>query len=165
DDDAVEAPDPQVAEPVGDPVGARRQLGEREADFPAVLLDHPEGGAVVAGSDRVEPVERPVEAPQLGPAELPVGGFVVGPQLKQEVAGPEEGVVRRVRHPRAAARFSTRPSTPSLPTDRRLKVSDTGNGEPAMLASVIAAGSSIGDLTRRAIRLKTNRLVPLTTCM
>src|SRR5207253_6846483 len=108
--------------------------------LPPVLLEHPESGAVVAGGHRVEPVERPVEAPQFGPTELPVGGLVVGPQLQQEVAGPEEGVVRRARHPRAAARSWRRSSTASMPTDRRMRLSDTANGEPAVPAWAIAVG-------------------------
>jgi len=41
DDNAVEAPNSQLPEPVGDPVERAGQLGKRELGLPAVLLDHP----------------------------------------------------------------------------------------------------------------------------
>ena len=89
--DAVPAAHTLRAQEVGGPVGARGHRAEGELALAAVLLDDPQRRGVVAGGQRVEPVEGPVEFVQLRPAEVAVGGGVVGAVRQQELAGAHEG--------------------------------------------------------------------------
>ena len=81
-----------AAERVGDPVAPRGELGEREPHVGRVVGHEPERGAVVARGVGVEPVQRPVEAVEDGPAEVAVGVGVPVAMREQELARVEEGL-------------------------------------------------------------------------
>ena len=72
------------------PVRALGQLVVAEAHLGPVLLDDVQRGAPVPVGDHVEPVERPVEAVEGGPAEALVGRLPVLAVLDQEIAGAPE---------------------------------------------------------------------------
>src|SRR5262249_11217181 len=78
--------DALLAQPVGDTVGSLRHLGEGAAGFAAIFLHNHECRAIVVTRDHVEPIQRPVEAIELGPAKFAHGGIVVGTVLQQKVA-------------------------------------------------------------------------------
>ncbi|MCY1350237.1 hypothetical protein D9M69_364650 [compost metagenome] len=89
--DALATAHAQLAQVVGDAVGAFGQLGEAVALLAAVLLDDPQRRCLVAPGQRIEVVQRPVELAQLRPAEVARGGGVVAAVGQQEVAGGQEG--------------------------------------------------------------------------
>jgi hypothetical protein len=91
EEEMVAAPEPLLAQVVGDLVRARRQLGEGELGLLARRhVDDPERAAVLAVGGmrqlRIEPFERPVERPRLRPLEAGHGLVVVGPVGQQEFA-------------------------------------------------------------------------------
>ena len=91
----VAAPEPLLAQIVGDLVRARGQLGKGEFRLPARRhIDDPERAAILAvGGVRqlgIEPVERPVERHGIGPLEPGHGLVVGGPVGEQELAGLSE---------------------------------------------------------------------------
>ena len=88
---AVAAAHAKRTEVVGDPVRARRHLGERHLDLAAALVDLPQRRPLVAAGDRVEVIERPVEAFEHRPGEVAIGGGVVLAPFEQEIAGGMEG--------------------------------------------------------------------------
>src|SRR5208282_1007745 len=61
-------------------------LGEGILRLRSVLLDDPQGDAVVASGVRVEPVDRPVEAtPEVGPGERLDSRRVIRTEILQEI--------------------------------------------------------------------------------
>ncbi len=96
----VAATDPQPGQPVGQPVGAERELLVGDREQRAVGLDQFQRGLRVAGRDHVEPLQRPVERLRSRPAEgLPRPRQVVA-QLQQQVAlAGELGVGRGEAEP------------------------------------------------------------------
>ena len=102
EDHPIALADTELREPGGHQVGAGGHLVEGDLALGAVLLGDPQGGAIVAAGDRVEPVDRPVERPgDSRPGELPHRGVVVGHRLEQPIpAGPVDlGVARHRRCP------------------------------------------------------------------
>ena len=90
----------EVAQEVGDAIRCRRQFRERADRLGAVLFDDVQGGTIVAGGDRIEVVERPVEVLLARPLELADGRVVIGPVLQNEIAAGEKrgsgaGVIHR----------------------------------------------------------------------
>ena len=88
---AVAAAHALGTQPVGDLVGAFAELRKAALHLAAVLAHDVQGRGFVAARHGVEVVERPVERAQLRPAEVAVGGGVVGAVLQQEVARRDEG--------------------------------------------------------------------------
>ena len=84
--DAVSAPDAVGTQKVRNLRRALRHLPERALQLAAVLVDDPEGGRIVVLPQRIEVVERPVEAIELRPLELPCDLWLIGAVLEQEVA-------------------------------------------------------------------------------
>ncbi len=85
--DAVAALHAERAQAVGDAVGAFRQFSE--GDFGGAVTDDLQRGSLrrfAAGEFGIEPVERPVEAVERGPAERPAGCLVIGAMGQQTVA-------------------------------------------------------------------------------
>jgi len=74
---AVAPPDAQGAQMVGHPVGALGHVREAEPRLAPLVVDDPEGRAIVAAGLDVEEVEGPVEAVELRPAEAGEGRGVV----------------------------------------------------------------------------------------
>ena len=76
-----------VAQPAGERIGPRAQLGERQSRLDVAVIDDPEARPIIAGSDGVEPIEAPVEGLGTRPPKLAVRRLVVGAVPEQEVAG------------------------------------------------------------------------------
>ena len=93
DDQPVAPAYPVRAQPVRHLVRAPGQVGEGQPVLGTILLDDPQRRRVVALGNDVEPVQRPVELGQLGPAEVAVRGGVVLAGLQQEIPGRTESVI------------------------------------------------------------------------
>ena len=96
--DAVAAVHAQLAEVVRNAGRALRQLGKRQLGFFSAFVHHPQGGLVapVAGGDAVKPVQRPIEAIELGPLEARVSGLIIVAVREQKIARGAEGLRRRI---------------------------------------------------------------------
>ena len=82
----------EVAQEVCDAIRCGRQFREGADRLGSVLFDNVQGGTVVAGRDRIEIVERPVEMLLNRPVEVADGCVVVGPVLQKEIAPGEERI-------------------------------------------------------------------------
>ena len=89
--DAVAAADAEAAQRIGDAVRALAQLGEGELGLARILVDQPQRRLPIAARHRIEIIERPVEAVELRPAEIAVGGRVILAMAQQKFARREEG--------------------------------------------------------------------------
>ncbi|MCY1347415.1 hypothetical protein D9M69_335220 [compost metagenome] len=89
--DALAALHAELAQVVGDAVGAAGQVLEAVALLAALVADDPERRGIVARGHGVEVVQRPVEFLELRPAEVTHGGGVVGAVGQEEVACSQEG--------------------------------------------------------------------------
>ena len=85
----------EAAQEVGDAIRAGRQLREGADRLGPVLFDNVQGGTIVAGRDRIEIVERPVEMLLNRPFEPANSCVVAGPVLQKEVAPGEESICGR----------------------------------------------------------------------
>ena len=106
--DAVAALHAEGAHGVGDAVGAFGELGEGEGG--GALAFDLEGWAIgqgAVGELGVEPIEREVELVHHRPAEIAVGGGVVGSVVEQELAGLLEGFEAHLSAPFRPGRCGT----------------------------------------------------------
>src|SRR5690242_13079523 len=76
---------------IGDAIGPLDEFGEAHLHLAAALVDKPQCRLPVAARERVEMVERPIEALEFRPAELAIGGVVILAIPQQEVTGGTEG--------------------------------------------------------------------------
>jgi len=91
----------EVAEEVCDAIRCGRQFREGADRLGSIFFDNVQCGTIVAGGDRIEIVQRPVEVLLNRPFEAADGCVVVGPVLQKEIAPGEEcisggGCVHRV---------------------------------------------------------------------
>ena len=95
--EAVAAADTVAAQEIGHLVGALGEFAERQLRLARVAGRHPQRRPVVAAGVDVEPVERPVEGLELGPAKAGVRPVIVLAVGDEELACLPKCVCRRHR--------------------------------------------------------------------